>query len=433
MQIAALVAVIALAATSYAEHATAAKGASPAPASKGAEHAPASKGGHVSPAHDGPSHNGPGHCSSRPLAAVMAASKARHTSGSGTAPKVLVTGAAGFIASHVAQICQDQMGFTVIAVDDLSGGFMRNVEPWIRSPSRFVRGDVQDKAFVKQLFKDHAPFHYVYHLAAYAAEGLSHFIRQYNYGNNLEASVMLLNYALNQGAQHGQPVRRFVFTSSIAAFGAVLDPSELPMTEDTPQRPEDPYGIAKHSMELDLKAAHHMFSQNYTVFRPHNVYGPRQNIADKFRNAIGIFMNQQLHGEPMTIFGNGEQKRSFSYIDDVAPVHAYMRTYVHTRMDACGCISIRSALLVHRCSRPPCCTPRPPTRPTSWARTRSTRFTPLVTHCPQFLEERTTLFLMKSLHCVWCRSTRSPDTCQRRWARQTTRSSTSTRVRRYAS
>jgi UDP-glucose 4-epimerase len=132
------------------------------------------------------------------------------------------------------------------------------------------------------------------------------------------ATVTLLNAAVRQEHE----VKRFVFTSSIAAFGAVVDPSELPMTELTPQRPEDPYGIAKHSSELDLRAALHMYKQNFIIFRPHNVYGTRQNIADKFRNAIGIFMNQIMRKEPITIFGDGKQTRAFSYIDDVAPVIA---------------------------------------------------------------------------------------------------------------
>ena len=84
------------------------------------------------------------------------------------------------------------------------------------------------------------------------------------------------------------------------------------MTEATPQRPEDPYGIAKHAFELDLKSAARMFGLRYTIFRPHNVYGPRQNVADRFRNAVGIFMNQILRDEPLTIFGDGEQTRCFS-------------------------------------------------------------------------------------------------------------------------
>ena len=72
----------------------------------------------------------------------------------------------------------------------------------------------------------------------------------------------------------------------------------------TPQ-PEDPYGIAKYAVELDLAAAHEMFGLDYTIFRPHNVYGERQNIADRYRNVIGIFMNAVLQDEPMTVFGDG--------------------------------------------------------------------------------------------------------------------------------
>jgi UDP-glucose 4-epimerase len=86
--------------------------------------------------------------------------------------------------------------------------------------------------------------------------------------------------------------------------------------------PEDSYGIAKYAVELDLKAAHHMWGLDYVIFRPHNVYGEHQNIGDRYRNVIGIFMNQIMKGEPMTIFGDGEQTRAFSYVGDVAPVIA---------------------------------------------------------------------------------------------------------------
>ena len=110
-------------------------------------------------------------------------------------------------------------------------------------------------------------------------------------------------------------VKCFVFTSSIAVYGA----GQTPLNEATTPTPEDPYGIAKFSVELDLKAAHHMFGLNYVIFRPHNVYGERQNIGDRYRNVIGIFMNQIMRGEPMSIFGDGEQTRAFSYVGDVAP------------------------------------------------------------------------------------------------------------------
>jgi UDP-glucose 4-epimerase len=94
------------------------------------------------------------------------------------------------------------------------------------------------------------------------------------------------------------------------------------MTEDLVPRPEDPYGISKYAVELDLAAAHRMFGLPYVIFRPHNVYGERQNIADKYRNVIGIFMNQVMSGQPMTVFGDGLQTRAFSHVDDVAPTIA---------------------------------------------------------------------------------------------------------------
>jgi UDP-glucose 4-epimerase len=87
---------------------------------------------------------------------------------------------------------------------------------------------------------------------------------------------------------------------------------------DTPQ-PEDPYGIAKLAVEMDLKTTHEMFGLDFVIFRPHNVYGEYQNLGDKYRNVVGIFMNQLMQGKPLTIFGDGLQTRAFSYIGDVAP------------------------------------------------------------------------------------------------------------------
>lgn len=219
---------------------------------------------------------------------------------------VLVTGAAGFIGSHVAQQCL-ALGMQVVGLDDLSGGFVENVPSGVE----FVRGSVTDAALVERLFDDHR-FDYVYHLAAYAAEGLSHFIRRFNYENNLVGTVNLVN----ESVKHD--VRRFVFTSSIAVYGA----NQTPMVEELTPQPEDPYGVSKYAVELDLRAAHEMFGLPFIVFRPHNVYGERQNIADRYRNVIGIFMNQVMQGRSMSIFGDGTQTRAFSHIDDVAPVIA---------------------------------------------------------------------------------------------------------------
>ena len=220
--------------------------------------------------------------------------------------RALVTGAAGFMGSHVADGCL-ALGMEVVATDDLSGGFRENVP----DAAVWVEGDLRDAEFVASLWDD-GPYDFVYHLGAYAAEGLSHFIRAYNYRTNLEASVNLINQAILGD------VKRFVFTSSIAVYGA----GQAPMREDMTPTPEDPYGISKYAVELDLGAAHHMFGLDYTVFRPHNVYGERQNIADPYRNVIGIFMNNVMQDKPMPIFGDGLQTRAFSHIGDVAPAIA---------------------------------------------------------------------------------------------------------------
>jgi UDP-glucose 4-epimerase len=215
----------------------------------------------------------------------------------------LVTGGAGFIGSHVARECL-ALGHQVVVLDDLSGGFADHVP----AGADFVHGTVTDAALLARLFQEHR-FDYVYHLAAYAAEGLSHFIRRFNYQTNLVGTVNLVNEAVKHG------VRCFVFTSSIAVYGT----NQLPMVENLVPQPEDPYGISKYAAELDLRAAHDMFGLDYVVFRPHNVYGENQNLADRYRNVIGIFMNQIMSGQPITVFGDGEQTRAFSYIGDVAP------------------------------------------------------------------------------------------------------------------
>ncbi len=221
--------------------------------------------------------------------------------------RILVTGGAGFIGSHLADELL-RRGHEVVVLDDLSGGFADNVP----AAARFVEGSINDVALVDDLFAAER-FDAVYHLAAYAAEGLSHFIKRFNYNNNLIGSVNLINAAINTG------VKCFVFTSSIAVYGTS---PELPMTEETPAHPEDSYGIAKLAVEQELRTCKEMFDLDFIVFRPHNVYGERQNIGDKYRNVVGIFMNQILQGKPMTVFGDGTQTRAFSYIGDVAPIMA---------------------------------------------------------------------------------------------------------------
>jgi UDP-glucose 4-epimerase len=215
----------------------------------------------------------------------------------------LVTGGAGFIGAHVT----DQliaMGHRVIVLDDLSGGFTENINP----NAIFVEGSITNHELLAHLFEKYK-FDYVYHLAAYAAEGLSHFIKRFNYTNNLIGSVNLIN----ESVKH--KVKCFVFTSSIAVYGAL----KPPMREDMQPQPEDPYGIAKFAVEQDLKTTHEMFGLNYIIFRPHNVYGEYQNLGDRYRNVVGIFMNQLMQGQSLSVFGDGMQTRAFSYVGDVAP------------------------------------------------------------------------------------------------------------------
>src|SRR3989344_102291 len=219
---------------------------------------------------------------------------------------ILVTGGAGFIGSHVADELIRQ-GNAVVVLDDLSGGLKDNVNP----KATFITGSITDEKLIEKMFHERH-FDYVFHLAAYAAEGLSHFIKHFNYENNLMGSINLINASIEHD------VKCFVFTSSIAVYGD----GKLPLREDAEPHPEDPYGIAKCAVELDLKNSLKMFGLNHIIFRPHNVYGERQNIGDKYRNVLGIFMNQIMQEKPLTIFGDGEQKRAFSYIGDIAPIIA---------------------------------------------------------------------------------------------------------------
>ncbi len=210
------------------------------------------------------------------------------------------------MGAHVARMLLER-GHSVVVLDDLSGGFADNVPP----EAKFVNGSIIDDALVSRLF-ERERFNYVYHLAAYAAEGLSHFIKRFNYTNNVVGSVTLINAAVNSG------VECFVFTSSIAVYGT----GQLPMVESLRPEPEDSYGIAKFAVELELEISKTMFDLDYVIFRPHNVYGELQNIGDRYRNVLGIFMNQILSGQPLSIFGDGEQTRAFSYIRDIAPAIA---------------------------------------------------------------------------------------------------------------
>ena len=215
---------------------------------------------------------------------------------------VVITGVAGLLGSRLADwIIENQPEFQVIGIDDLSGGFKENVNPAVKFYAHdLVTGDIN------QIFRDNK-IDYVFHFAAYAAEGLSPFIRSFNYDNNLKATARLINECIKHD------VKRLIFTSSLAVyghgFGGIFD-------EKQQQAPIDPYGVAKYACEMDIQIAGEQHGLDWCIIRPHNVYGIKQNIWDKYRNVLGIWMYQHLNGLDMTIFGDGEQTRAFSFIDD---------------------------------------------------------------------------------------------------------------------
>lgn len=213
--------------------------------------------------------------------------------------RIIVTGCAGLLGSHLTRHLLDK-GHEVFGIDDLSGGYVENVDPRLV----FHQVNLVDQKTVGQIFKDTKP-DYVYHFAAYAAVGLSPFIRNFNYTNNVVASANVINSCINGG------VKKIIFSSSMDVYGSEC---RSPYTEDMVPSPEDPYGIAKYAVELDLKHASRLFGLNYSIVRPHNVFGIYQNIWDKYRNVLGIWIRQTLSGQPITIYGDGSQIRSFSDI-----------------------------------------------------------------------------------------------------------------------
>jgi UDP-glucose 4-epimerase len=215
---------------------------------------------------------------------------------------ILITGVAGLIGSRLADwIIENHPECNVIGIDDLSGSYKSNINPKVK----FYEMDLKDQK-LKTIFEENRP-DYVYHFAAYAAEGLSPFIRQYNYQNNLVVTVNIINECIRYN------VNRLIFTSTLAVYG---HGSGGIFNETQQQAPIDPYGVAKYACEMDIQIAGEQHGLDWCIIRPHNVYGLKQNIWDKYRNVLGIWMYQHLNNEPMSIFGDGLQTRAFSYIDD---------------------------------------------------------------------------------------------------------------------
>lgn len=221
---------------------------------------------------------------------------------------VLVTGIAGFLGSWVAQHLIAN-GHRVVGVDDLSGGTIDNLPDGI---SGFFYGDITSKLCIDHWRIRGWEPQAVVHCAAFASENLSHHCRTHAYKSVVLGTANVVNACVNHG------VELLVNMSSIAVYGSQL----TPFLETTPLLPEDPYGAAKACAETDIRAARDHFGLNYVTFRPHNLIGTRQNMADSTRNVASIFIRQALSGQPLTIFGDGTQTRAWSPVNAVSKVIA---------------------------------------------------------------------------------------------------------------
>ena len=213
---------------------------------------------------------------------------------------ILITGVAGLLGSNLADWIVANTEHKVVGIDDLSGGYRDHVNNLVNFYDYNILNDDIEKLF------ESYNFDIVYHFAAYAAEGLSPFVRQFNYKNNLVTTSKLVTLSIKYN------VSRLVFTSSMAVYGN----NTVPFKEMYAPQPIDPYGIAKMACERDIQIAGEQHGLDWCIIRPHNVYGEKQNIWDKYRNVLGIWMNKHLNGEPVTLFGDGSQRRAFSYIGD---------------------------------------------------------------------------------------------------------------------
>lgn len=217
---------------------------------------------------------------------------------------VLITGVAGLLGSNLANwIMQHHPEYRVVGIDAMIGGIETNIP----SAVKFYRRDLS-KDDISDLFEKFKP-EYVFHFAAYAAEGLSPFIRKFNYENNVVSTVAIVNECIKHN------VKRLVYTSSMSVYGH--GGQQPPFLESMPRCPIDPYGVSKAACEMDIEIAGEQHNLDYCIIRPHNVYGPGQNIWDPYRNVLGIWMYRALHSLPMRIYGDGKQQRAFTFIGDI--------------------------------------------------------------------------------------------------------------------
>jgi len=213
--------------------------------------------------------------------------------------KIFITGIAGFLGSHLADRCL-ALGHEVVGCDNLIGGYLDNIP----DEAEFYQYDCGFLNSMKKIMKG---VDTVYHCAATAYEGLSVFSPHLITQNTFQITSTVVTAAIGSGA------RRFVYCSSMARYGKQ---DRIPFTEDMTCKPQDPYGIAKLAGEALLKNLSDTHGMEYVIAVPHNIIGSRQKYDDPYRNVASIMMNLMLQGRQPIIYGDGEQKRCFSFVQD---------------------------------------------------------------------------------------------------------------------
>jgi UDP-glucose 4-epimerase len=214
--------------------------------------------------------------------------------------RVLITGVAGFMGSHLAdRFLKD--GYEVIGIDNLLGGYLSNIPIGVT----FVNADLGNFEQINQYFKN---IDLVVHTACTAYEGLSVFSPSLVTRNTSHITTV----AISSSIKHG--VKKFIHMSSMARYGTQ---ATVPFTEDMTPRPQDPYGISKYASELLLRNLAETHGMNYVILVPHNIIGPRQKYDDPYRNVASIMINRMLQNKQPIIYGDGLQMRCFSFMQDV--------------------------------------------------------------------------------------------------------------------
>jgi UDP-glucose 4-epimerase len=214
--------------------------------------------------------------------------------------KVLVTGVAGFMGSHLADAFLAK-GYDVVGIDNLLGGYEENVPSGVD----FHNIDLDNLELIQPLFEN---VDLVVHTACTAYEGLSVFSPSLVVRNTMQITTNIMSACVKAN------VKKIVHLSSMARYGTQ---DVVPFVESMTPKPQDPYGIAKYGAELMIKNIADTHGLNYVILVPHNIIGPRQKFDDPYRNVASIMINRMLQGKQPIIYGNGEQKRCFSFMQDV--------------------------------------------------------------------------------------------------------------------